>query len=525
MVALVALPLALGFGIASGAGARAGLITAVVAGIVAAVFGGSRVQVSGPTGAMTVVLVPIVAAHGVDGVLVVGVLAGLILIGLAISGAGRAIRYLPVTVVEGFTLGIAIVIALQQVPLALGVPVEGERVLEMVWNALRDWVAHPVGTEPMIALLVTVLTLGLGRWAKALPAALIAVVLATVAVWIVDLPAQTIGTIPSILVLPSIPAVPWADLDGLVLAALAVAALAALESLLSATVADGLTVGERHDPDRELFGQGLANLAASVAGGIPATAAIARTAVNVRSGARTRLAAVFHGLVLLAAAAVAAPLVAQIPTAALAGVLIATAIHMVEVSSLRPLLAASRSDAAALWVTAATTVIVDLVVAVLIGLVVAGFFTLRAAANASRLDQEEPDPAWIDPDTAQEERRLLDEHVVVYRLEGALFFAAAYDFLMELASVSDVRAVVLRMGHITMLDATGARLLAETIRTLERKQITVLLSSVRPAHRRMLDQLGVYQTLAHERHVFETTPEAIRHAVDHAARVEHEPGA
>ncbi len=521
MVGLVALPLALGFGVSSGLGAEAGLITAVVAGAVAAVFGGSRVQVSGPTGAMTVVLVPIVATHGPDGVLVVGLLAGLILIGLAVSGAGRFIRYVPVTVVEGFTAGIAAIIALQQIPAALGVEVDAERVLTQAATAVRTWSADPDLAPAAITVAVVVGMLLAGRVLPRWPGALLVAVVATAATAAFDLQVATIGALPSHLPAPSLPNIAWADLDALLLPAIAVAALAALESLLSATVADAMTVGEQHDPDRELLGQGLANLASPLFGGLPATAAIARTAVNVRAGATSRLAALIHALVLLAIVYLASTWVASIPLAALAGVLIATSIRMVRLSSLLALSRSTRGDAAVLVITTVATIALDLVTAVLIGLVVAGFFALQQAARSARLDQIPLDVG----DHGAEERELLSQHIVAYRIDGPIFFAAAHDFLLELASVSDVRVVVLRMSRVSAIDATGAHVLADIVRSLERRGITVLLSGVRPEHENVLRRMGVHDGLAHEAHLFATTPEAIAHARVHVQRVEHSAGA
>jgi SulP family sulfate permease len=316
-----------------------------------------------------------------------------------------------------------------------------------------------------------------------------------------------------------VPGVPWSDLDALLLPAVAVAALAALESLLSATVADGMSVGRRHDSDRELVGQGLANLASPLFGGIPATAAIARTAVNVRSGAVSRLAALTHAVLLLGVVLVAARWVGEIPRAALAGVLVATAVQMVRVSSLAALLRSTRGDAVVLLTTAVATVVLDLVTAILVGLVVAGFFALRQAAASARLEEVPLDHA----DHDDEERSLLDEHIVAYRLDGPLFFAVAHDFLLELTEVTRVRVVILRMSRVTALDATGAHVLADTIRRLEHRRVTVLLSGVRPHHEQVLRELGVHDGLAHERHLFATTPEAIAHARVHAARLTHEP--
>lgn len=514
MVALVALPLALGFGASSGLGPAAGLVTAIVAGAVAAVFGGSRVQVSGPTGAMTVVLVPIVAEHGPDAVLVVGLLAGLVLVGLGWSGAGRFIRYVPVPVVEGFTVGIAAIIALQQMPAALGVEVHAEKVTTLAAEAVSAFILDPQWTPVTIATGVAVLTFTLGRLLPWLPGSLIAVAVATVANMAAHTPAATIGALPSTLPAPALPSIDPGTVQSLLLPAIAVAALAALESLLSATVADGMSVGRRHDSDRELVGQGLANIVTPLFGGIPATAAIARTAVNIRSGATSRLAALTHAVALLLIVLVAATAVSQIPTAALAGVLIATAIQMVKVSSLFALLRATRGDAVVLCITAIATVLLDLVTAVLIGMIVAGFFALRQAARTARVEPTPLDSS----DHTDEERQLLHDHIVAYRIDGPLFFAAAHDFLLELADVTRVQVVILRLSHVTIIDATGAHMLVDTLRRLEGRHITVLLSGVQPRHLHVLRQLGVFDHVAHERHLFATTPEAIEHGRTHVAQ-------
>ena len=526
MVGLVALPLALGFGASSGMGAGAGLVTAIVAGVVAAVFGGSHVQVSGPTGAMTVVLVPIVATYGPQAVLTVGLMAGLLLVGLAVVRAGRFIRYVPVPVVEGFTIGIAVIIGLQQLPSVLGVHVHAEKVLALAGAAVVAGVKAPHWPAVAIAAGTVALILGGSRLRRGVPFSLIAIVVATALDASLHLGAETISSIPSTIPMPRMPS--FDHLNQLVVPAVAVAALAALESLLSASVADGMSVGQRHDPDRELFGQGLANLASPIFGGIPATAAIARTAVNVRAGATSRAAAVIHALVLLVIVLVAFRWVSMIPLAALAGVLVATAVQMVRVSSVRALLRSTRGDAVVLVVTAVSTVAFDLVTAVVLGLVVAGGLALHQAAEAASLQESPIGESGASGESGgsghdAEERSLLDEHVVAYRLEGPLFFAAAHDFLLELSDISDVRVVVLRMAHLSAIDATGAAVLADTIRRLESRGVTVMLSGVQPAHERVLTQLGVYDELAHERHLFTSTPEAIEHARVHAGRLPHPP--
>ncbi|GAA0366870.1 SulP family inorganic anion transporter [Micromonospora gifhornensis] len=508
-VAIVALPLALAFGVTSGLGAEAGLITAVVAGAVAAVFGGSNLQVSGPTGAMTVVLVPIVAQFGANGVLLVGAMAGVILLVLAFARFGRFVRYLPVPVIEGFTAGIAVVIALQQVPAALGVTdAQGERVWAVAADAVARFVVHPHPAAIAVALGVAAAMLIGARWRPGVPFSLLAVAAATIVAELVPVDLIRIGALPQTLPAPSLDFLDLGAVGVLLPAAFAVAALAALESLLSATVADGMTVDQRHDPDRELFGQGLANLASPLFGGIPATAAIARTAVNVRAGAVSKLAALTHAVALAGIVLAAAPLVGRIPLAALAGVLLATTVRMVEAASLWALARATRGDALVLVLTFAVTVIWDLVTAVAVGVGVAIVVALRAVARSAKLEQVPLDAH----DHTAEEQALLAEHIVAYRLDGPLFFAAAHNFLLQLSDVADVRVVILRMARVTTIDATGAQVLGDAIRRLQGRGITVLLSGIDPGHDQVLDTLGVADQLRRDNLIFSDTPAAIAYA-------------
>ena len=474
-VAIVALPLALAFGVASGLGAQAGLATAVVAGILAAVFGGSNLQVSGPTGAMTVVLVPVVHQHGAPGVLMVGLLAGMVLLVMAFARLGRYVRFLPVSVIEGFTAGIAVVITLQQVPAALGIAnPSGDKVWATAADAASRYVSNPDPAPLLVALSVATLMLIGARWRPRLPFSLIGVIAATVLARLLDLRLTSLGHLPAGLPAPSLGFVDLGAISSLATAALAIAALAALESLLCATVADGMTVNERHDPDRELFGQGIANVVVPIFGGVPATAAIARTAVNVRAGATSRLAAVTHSLVLLVLIFVAAPLVSQIPLSALAGVLFATCIRMVEAGSLRALVRSTRSDAIIVALTFTVTVAVDLVTAVGVGVGVAVILALRSVARSARLEQVPLEAG----DHTQEEHSLLNEHIVAYRIDGPLFFGAAHRLLLELPDIVDVDVVILRMSRVTTMDATGAHVLGDAITRLEHRGIIVLLSGI-----------------------------------------------
>lgn len=513
-VGIVALPLALAFGITSGLGAEAGLVTAIVAGLVAAVFGGSNVQVSGPTGAMTVVLVPVVARYGADAVLVVGILAGVLVMAAAFLRLGRYLAFVPWPVVEGFTLGIAVIIFLQQVPMALGVPKpEGENTalvaLRAVGDAVDDGQLAALGLVVMVAAIMTLAP----RIHRSLPASLLAVATVTVVAATADLDVARIGSLPSSLPLPSLPSASADQLSRLLSAALAVAVLAALESLLSAKVADGMADMPRHDPDRELFGQGLANVVSPLFGGMPATGAIARTAVNIRSGARSRVAAIVHSLVLLLVVAFAGGLVGQIPLAALAGVLMVTASRMVEVHNVRAVVRATRSDAVVLALTAITTVAFDLILAVEVGLAAAAVLALRHVARTAQIT-----PVTLDSIDRDQADALLHEGIVVYRLDGALFFGAAQRFLTELTAVTDATVVILRLPDLQVLDATGAQALGEIVAELEHRGITVLLKGPRPEHLRVLAATGALDRLAHANHLFEDLDAALAHARLHVQR-------
>jgi SulP family sulfate permease len=507
-VGVVALPLALAFGISSGVGAAAGLITAVVAGLVAAVFGGSSVQVSGPTGAMAVVLAPIVAQHGVSTIAVVTVLAGVLVLIAGFTGLGRSVTFIPWPVIEGFTLGIAAIIFLQQVPAAFGATTPpGRRTLPAAWEVVTHAGWRTAWPTLAVVFLVAVVMIVLPRVNRAIPASLTAVVAATVLVASSHLPAATIGELPSHLPAPAIPDVDMDTVRTLLGAALAIATLAAIESLLSARVAATMSPSGSYDPDRELIGQGLASMAAGVFGGMPATGAIARTAVNVRSGARTRVAAIVHSLLLLSVVYLAAGPVSSIPLSALAGVLMVTAFRMVSAGTIGKIMRSTRSDAFAFVLTALITVCFDLIEAVKIGIMIAAFFALRTVAKRSTVVREElPEP-----------RQPGDERIALLRLDGAMFFGAAERLSSAITDADhpDVSVVIIRMSQLGMLDATGAHTLAEIVSELEARGITVIIKGVQPEHRNLLTNVGIFDALRHENHLMDSLDEAIAHARSH----------
>ena len=501
-VGVVALPLALAFGVSSGAGAEAGLVTAVIAGLVAAVFGGSHVQVSGPTGAMVVVLAPVIATHGTRALGLVCLLAGIVVVLAGVLRLGRLVALIPWPVIEGFTLGIAVIIFLQQVPAALGVPAAGhdpnallaawQVVTEASWNHAA-WSLAAAGTVAAVMLMAP-------RLHPALPGSLIAIAVVTAVAVVADLPLSTIGELPAGLPLPALPVVSIPMVRELITPALTIAALAAIESLLSARVAATHSDTGPYDGDRELVGQGLASIAIGFFGGMPATGAIARTAVNVRAGARTRVAAVVHAVFLLFVVVAAGSVVSRIPLAALAGVLMVTAARMVSISVVRSVLMSTRAAALLFTLTALITISVDLIYAVGIGIAVAAVISLRALARAAGVHREElPGPAQPG-----------DEHIALFRIEGSLFFAAAERVLERVASIQDVDVVILRLSGIQVLDATGARVLHELIVGLERRGVTVLVKGLQDRHLALARQVGVISALRDESHLFDNLPAAIR---------------
>jgi SulP family sulfate permease len=509
-VGVVALPLALAFGVTSGVGAEAGLITAIVAGIVAAVFGGSNVQVSGPTGAMVVVLAPIVAVHGSGVVALVAIMAGIVVLAAGLARLGRIVGVIPWPVIEGFTVGIAAIIFLQQVPTALGAAshVHSLNALVAAAEAVASADAGSVIAPAVTVVVVAVIMIVLARFAPRIPGSFVAIALVTVIAALTAVPLATIGELPRSLPAPTFPALQPEILVTLIGPAFAVAALAAIESLLSARVADSLSDTGPYHPDRELVGQGLASIASGLFGGMPATGAIARTAVNVRSGARTRLSAVVHSLALLAVVYLAATVVARIPLAALAGVLMVTAVRMVAPRAVRHVIRSSRGDAAVFVITALVTLTFDLVVAVCIGIAAAAFFALRAVSARSGVHREELPGEAADG----------DGRIALFRFDGALFFGAADRLGERISSHDGIDVVILRLSQLQLLDATGAHTLAELVSTLERRGITVLIKGVRPEHVRLLREVGATRALRHPNHLFDELEPAVAHARSHIAR-------
>lgn len=483
-VGVVALPLALGFGVASGVGAAPGLVTAVVAGIVAAVFGGSHLQVTGPTGAMTVVLLPVIAEYGVEMVPLLAVMAGVMIVVMGLFGAGKAVDIIPWPVVEGFTMGIGVIILLQQLPLALDAPKgDSESSLISTWQTvtMTDW-SKAVAPLALVGLVVVIHQVG-RRFRESWPWALISVIIVTLVAELASIPVERIGELPAGLPAPSMPGWTPALLMKLLAPAFAVAALGALESLLAARVSDGMAPDvPRTQPDRELIGQGLANVASGLFGGLPATGAIARTAVNVRAGAKTRVASIVHALFLVLVMLVLAPLVSRIPLAALGGVLVMTAMRMVNIPLARKISGTTPADRNIFFATFAATVLLDLVVAVLAGVAMAAMMSLRHMATYTVLRRQNL-PADTHEgviDYTRDEEHLRDK-VLIYRVDGALFYGNARRFIDQITTKGEgVEAIILRCHRMQFFDASGAEGLAEAHAAFKRADIPLIVQGMTP---------------------------------------------
>jgi sulfate permease, SulP family len=453
--AVVALPLALAFAVASGVEPKAGLYTAIVAGVVAAVFGGSPVQITGPTGAMAVVLVGIVAKYGIEKVWIAGVMAGIIQIALGVAKLGRLVKFIPYPVTAGFTNGIAVIIFCGQLNNFFGLHLPNqEHFLQALWQTVTNLEGYN-----WLAIALALLTIGTkllwNRINHSIPGSLVGLVVATIAAviaksqWHLEVP--TIGLIPQSLPIPQ--GIPhWNDfklIRELINPAIALAALGSIESLLAAVVADGMSVSDRHNSDRELIGQGLANMIVPFFGGIPATGAIARTAVNVRAGGKTRLSGVIHGVALAAIVLAFAPLASQVPLAALAGILMITSIRMMEWEAIGLLIHTTYADFGVMLLTWLVTVCFDLVLAVEVGLIAAGILFIKRMSELSLVKMPEDNVflAGVPLDFGKQ--------IAIYRIDGPMFFGAAERFVSFLREAPEVKYLILRMRYVPSMDTTG----------------------------------------------------------------------
>lgn len=503
IVGIVALPLAIAFGIASGVSPEKGIITAVIAGFVVSLLGGSRVQIGGPTGAFIVIVYGIIQQYGEAGLLVATLMAGVLLVLMGLFRLGTVIKFIPYPIVVGFTAGIALTIFTTQIPDLLGLDFGGEAVPGDFIGKWDLYVRHAASVDPLNALvgvLSILLIVVTPRFVRRIPGSLVAIVLLTAGVWLLRRYAgiegiDTIGdrfTIRAELPAASLPAIDWQAVRSLLPAAFTIAVLGAIESLLSATVADGVT-GDRHDSNTELIAQGAANLLTPLFGGIPATGAIARTMTNINNGGRTPVAGIVHAVVLLLILLLFMPLAQYIPMACLAGVLAVVAYNMSGWRTFAALLRNPRPDVTVLLVTFLLTVVFDLTVAIEAGLLLACVLFMRRVMETTEISviRSEIDPgAGLDV-ALHEEPLKVPDGAEVYEINGPYFFGIATRFEELTAQMGDrPRVRIIRMRRVPFIDSTGLHNLANLCELSHKQHITVVLSGVGQEVRRALDRAG-----------------------------------
>lgn len=481
IVGVVALPLAIAFAIASGVSPEKGIFTAIIAGLVISVLGGSRVQIGGPTGAFIVVVYGIVQQFGISGLIIATFIAGVLLIIMGLSKLGNAIKYIPYPLIIGFTTGIAVIIFSSEVKDFFGLKMGA-----VPADFISKWLAYgqhlssiniyalATGTFTLLVVLL---------WPKVthkVPGSLIAIIVTTFVVGFFHLPVETIGSrfgsIPSSLPVPIVPGVSFATIQQLIRPAITIALLGSIESLLSAVVADGM-IGGNHRSNTELIAQGIANICSSIFGGIPATGAIARTATNIKNGGRTPVAGIIHALTLLVIMLFAGKWAALIPMSTLAGILIVVAWNMSELENFIDVFKGAKSDAAVLVTTFGLTILVDLTVAIEIGIILAAFLFMRKMMQSTSVEQ-----AVFTPEKKAGEllnMKDIPNGVDVFEINGPLFFGAAYKFKDAMKVLEEpARVLIIRMRNVPVIDATGVRVLRDVHATTKRQGTKLILAEV-----------------------------------------------
>lgn len=505
-VGLIALPLAMAFAIGSGVSPERGLYTAIIAGFLISLLGGSRVQIGGPTGAFVIIVYDIVQRQGYEGLAIATILAGIMMVIMGIARFGVFLKFIPYPVTVGFTSGIALVIFSSQIKDFFGlaidtVPADFAEKWMVYARTMHSW--HPA-TLIVGACTLAVIFL-LRRYYPKIPGVIIAVVLATIATAVLGLPIETIhtkfGGIPDMLPTPGLPLFTWDRVVSVFPDAISIALLGAIESLLSAVVADGMT-GHKHRSNSELIAQGLANIGSILFGGIPATGAIARTSANIKLGAKTPLAGIIHAITLFLLMLFLAPLAAKIPLAALAAVLVFIAWNMSEVTHFKGILKGEPSDALVLMTTFLLTVFVDLTAAVQVGVVLAAMLFVKRMADSTTVkicqtlleENADEHPAAHDSDIIF--RKNVPENTTIFEINGPFFFAVS-DILNEQLRLMPIppKIFILRMRHVSSIDATGVHALEQFAVKCHKEGITFILSGVRPSLAAVLRKTGIEQVV------------------------------
>jgi len=492
-VAAVALPLALAFGVSSGADAAAGLITAIVAGVVISALSGAPFQISGPTGAMSAILISIVGRYSLQGVFLVSLFAGALLLLAGIFKLGKIVSFIPRPVITGFTSGIALIIALGQIDSLFGVKSEGENVLQRILSYTQhgftiQWQSLVIG-----AIVIATMIFWPKKLNSIVPSSLVGLILATVVSVLFQLSAPTIGAIPQTLFPETRLKLDWvllASWPSLISPAISIAALGMVESLLCGTSALRMKPGSTFDADQELVAQGIGNMLIPFFGGIPATAAIARTSVAIKSGNQTRLTGILHAVMLLACMFLLGPIIAEVPYAALAGVLMVTAWRMNEWPAIKNMFGKRQTGAIAKYlITLAATVAFDLTIAIIIGVC---FAALVFIVNASKL---EITSSQVKNDLLHTSGANVEEHhdntTVIY-ITGPIFFGNAEKMPEQvLKELTDSEMVIFSMRGVPMIDTTGTEVILDLVKTCQEKQLTVIFTGLNDAVRKRLDQAGL----------------------------------
>lgn len=519
-VGAISIPLTMAFAIASGVSPEKGLITGIVAGFLISLLGGSRVQIGGPTGAFAVIVYSVVVRHGIDGLILATFLAGLMMIILGVLRAGVLLRFVPYSVTTGFTAGIALTIFSSQIKDLLGLQMESVPI-DFVdkWNAFF----HSASTFSPWALSLSALCIfllfGIKRFFPKWPAPLIAVVIGTTLVWAFSIPVETVeskfGVIPSDLFSFALPDFSLDKLQAVFPDAITITLLGALESLLSAVIADGIT-GHRHRSNTELFAQGIANVGSALFGGIPATGAIARTATNIRLGAKTPIAGMFHAITMLILVLFFAYTASQIPLPVLASVLVFVAWNMSEIDHIKTIFRTTKSDVFILLISFLLTVLIDLTVAVQVGVLIAAILFMKKMSDSTSvkicqiLIHQEDKMAVNDSDILL--RKDIPEGVVVYEIDGPLFFGSVYTLTEPLDKIAPAPQVfILRMHKTSFIDASGAHSLKEFAEQCRKKGISLILSGIDHKKEGILVRSGI-ETKLPKNSLFHTFHDALKEA-------------
>lgn len=482
IVGIVALPLAIAFAIASGVSPEKGIITAVIAGIIISAFGGSRVQIGGPTGAFIVIVYSIVQQYGINGLTIATFMAGFMILGFGFARLGNLLKFVPYSLIVGFTSGIALIIFSSQINDFLGLQIR-----YLPADFIEKWIVyfnnfHKVNWYAIaIAMATVALTLYFQKIIKKIPGSIVAILLSTIIVRFLNIPVDTIessfGSIPNYFQMPSLPAFDYETIKSLIQPAFAIALLGSIESLLSAVVSDSM-IGGKHRSNMELVAQGFANIASSLFGGIPATGAIARTATNVKNGGRTPIAGIVHSIVLLAVMLLFAPYAKLIPLSCLAGVLIVVAFHMSEWRQFRSVLKGNRMDIIILLTTFFLTVFFDLIIAIEIGIVLSSFMFMKTMSESLQIQHISPEKKG-DEYLFDEELPDLPKEILLYEINGPLFFGAARQFQETLTSAHLLpKVIIIRMRYVPLIDATGYRSIKEIIKAYKARGVRVILSGI-----------------------------------------------